>query len=303
MDKQPKFELFYHPKFGKIFTTVSESGDILFKAKDVAVALGYTNPAKAVRDHCEGVNELFTPTENQYGTVVMQPTKFIPEYDVYALIFGSKLPAAKEFRRWVYREVLPTIRQHGAYMTPSVLDRFVKNPQGVIELIKDLWEQLDIFKKKDAKYVEQENVVEEQKKKIRIQGNLIESQNQAILERDKEIYSQRLRADFTEEFKATDRVMDVTEIAHPYGMTAQQLNKILCNLKVQRFVNGRWMPNKEYAHMAKTTLYRHGDVIQPWTQWYPEGVMMIYELLRRVGYKTLQEKSREQNLFSGTLYA
>lgn len=300
MDNQPKFEIFSHPQFGKVATTVSADGEILFKAKDVAVALGYSNPAQAVRLHCEGVLSISTPSENQHGTVTLQPTKYIPEPDVYALIFGSKLPAAKEFRRWVYRDVLPSIRKHGAYIAPSILDRIVKNPSSVFTILKELWDELDIFKKKEALYIEQQSLVEEQSQQLQTQATAIEVQGHAIMERDKEIYGLRLRTDFTEEFKATQHAIDVTEIAQPYGFSAYELNKILWGFKVQRPMNGRWMPNKAYAHLAKTTFSKNGAVL--WTQWYPEGVMMIYELLRSAGYKTKQEKDREANLFNIPTY-
>lgn len=303
MDNQPKFEIFSHPQFGKISTTVSEDGEILFKANDVAIALGYQNYKWAVTSHCEGVRVLRTPSENQHGTVVLQPTKYIPEYDVYALIFGSKLPAAKEFRRWVYKDVLPSIRKHGAYIAPSILDRIVKNSSSVFTILKELWDELDIFKKKEALYIEQQSLVDEQSKQLQTQASAIEVQGHAIMERDKEIYTLRLRTDFTEEFKATQRAIDVTEIAMPYGFSAQQLNKILYSFKVQRPMNGRWVPNKAYAHLAKTTFTKRGEILVPWTQWYPEGVMMIYELLRTAGYRTLQEKSREENLFSNATFA
>ena len=300
MDNQPKFEIFSHPQFGKVATTVSADGEILFKAKDVAVALGYSNPAQAVRLHCEGVLSISTPSENQHGTVTLQPTKYIPEPDVYALIFGSKLPAAKEFRRWVYRDVLPSIRKHGAYIAPSILDRIVKNPSSVFTILKELWDELDIFRKKEALYIKQQSLVEEQSKQLQTQATAIEVQGHAIMERDKEIYGLRLRTDFTEEFKATQHAIDVTEIAQPYGLSACELNKILWDFKIQRPMNGRWMPNKAYAHLAKTTFSKSGAVL--WTQWYPEGVMMIYELLRSAGYKTKQEKDREANLFNIPTY-
>lgn len=210
------------------------------------------------------------------------------------------MPAAKEFRRWVYRDVLPSIRKHGAYIAPSILDRIVKNPSSVFTILKELWDELDIFKKKEALYIEQQSLVEEQSQQLQTQATAIEVQGHAIMERDKEIYGLRLRTDFTEEFKATQHAIDVTEIAQPYGFSAYELNKILWGFKVQRPMNGRWMPNKAYAHLAKTTFSKNGAVL--WTQWYPEGVMMIYELLRSAGYKTKQEKDREANLFNIPTY-
>ena len=78
-------------------------GKVLFCGKDVAVSLGYTNPLKAVRDHCkeEGVNEMDTPTAGGKQTM-----KFITEGNVYRLITHSKLPTAERFESWVFDEVL-----------------------------------------------------------------------------------------------------------------------------------------------------------------------------------------------------
>lgn len=89
-----------------------------FVGKDVAMVLGYSNPQKAIRDHVEdedkGVNEMFTPGGKQQLPI-------INESGLYSLILSSKLPTAKQFKRWVTSEVLPTIRKHGAYMTPETL--------------------------------------------------------------------------------------------------------------------------------------------------------------------------------------
>lgn len=91
-----------------------------FVGKDVAMVLGYSNPQKAIRDHVEdedkGVLKRNTPTASGE-----QEMSFIPESDLYRLIFSSKLPTADKFTDWVTSEVLPTIRKHGAYMTPETL--------------------------------------------------------------------------------------------------------------------------------------------------------------------------------------
>lgn len=98
-------QVFNHPQFGEICTVQQEEGKVLFKANDVARSLGYAEAAKAVRTHCKGVSVLDTPIENQYGTVVMQPTKFISESDVYRLVMRSKLPEAEKFQDWVCEEM------------------------------------------------------------------------------------------------------------------------------------------------------------------------------------------------------
>ncbi len=95
---------------------IEKDGEPWFVAKDVAELLGYTNPQKAVRDHCKclnviGVNDSFT---------LDKQTKIIPERDVYRLIMRSKLPGAEKFENWVVSDVLPSIRKKGAYSTDGL---------------------------------------------------------------------------------------------------------------------------------------------------------------------------------------
>lgn len=97
-------------------TVVSESGEVLFVGKDVAAALGYTNPSKAMNDHCKGVTKRY-PLQTEGG---VQEVRVLTESDVMRLIISSKLPAAVEFERWVFEEVLPAIRKTGSYSVPKV---------------------------------------------------------------------------------------------------------------------------------------------------------------------------------------
>ena len=106
-------KIFKNEMFGEVRTLTNENGEIFFVGKDVAQALGYTNTLKAIRDHVDsedkGVNEMVTPGGNQ-------KVIFINESGLYALVLSSKLPQAKEFKRWVTAEVLPQIRQTGGYL-------------------------------------------------------------------------------------------------------------------------------------------------------------------------------------------
>jgi len=106
-----ELKVFSNPDFGEVRTTVDESGSPLFCGKDVAAALGYAVPRKALFDHCKGVLKRNIPTPGG-----MQEMSFIPESDVYRLIFGSKLPNAEKFTDWVTEEVLPSIRKNGGYI-------------------------------------------------------------------------------------------------------------------------------------------------------------------------------------------
>lgn len=101
---------FNSKEFGDV-RTVTINGEPRFAGKDVALALGYANPQKAIRDHVlledRTVNESFTVN----GTKVV----LINESGLYALIFGSKLDSAQRFKHWVTSEVLPAIRRTGGY--------------------------------------------------------------------------------------------------------------------------------------------------------------------------------------------
>ena len=121
-------KVFQNEHFGNIRVVLLD-GKEHFCASDVAKALGYSNPRKAVNDHCKGVTKCDTPTNGG-----IQSLSYIAEGDLYRLITHSKLPAAEEFERWVFDEVLPSIRQHGAYMTEQTLERALTSPDFLIEL-------------------------------------------------------------------------------------------------------------------------------------------------------------------------
>ena len=106
-------QIFEHDQFGSV-RVVMIDGEPWFVAADVARNLGYSNPRKAVKDHV--YDEDKNTVTIRYGIVQGNPNMtVINESGMYALIFGSKLPAAKEFKHWVTFEVLPAIRKYGYY--------------------------------------------------------------------------------------------------------------------------------------------------------------------------------------------
>lgn len=136
--------IFNNPEFGTV-RTLEENGVVLFSATDVARALGYSNPYDAIARHCKGVvkREGVSRTTNQHGTTTEQSAEmsFIPESDLYRLVFSSKLPTAEKFTDWVTEEVLPSIRKHGAYMTPDTIEKLISNPDTIIQLATALKEE------------------------------------------------------------------------------------------------------------------------------------------------------------------
>jgi len=102
--------------------TVVIDGARWWVGKDVCKILGYTNPNKAMQDHCKGVTNRY-PLPTAGG---MQEIRIISLPDVYRLISGSKLPAAVRFEAWIYEDVLPSIHKTGGYS--------VTGAQGIEEL-------------------------------------------------------------------------------------------------------------------------------------------------------------------------
>lgn len=103
-------QIFNNAEFGKI-RTVKKNDVVYFAGSDVAKALGYAIPHKAVQTHCKGVLKWNIPTDSGNQDVL-----FITEGDVYRLIMKSKLPSAERFESWVMDEVLPSIRKNGGYI-------------------------------------------------------------------------------------------------------------------------------------------------------------------------------------------
>ena len=107
-------------EFGKIRIVLID-GEPWLVGKDVATALGYTNPRKAIRDHVDD--------EDKQGERIVphgSPATLINESGMYALIFGSKLDSAKKFKRWITSEVLPAIRKTGSYSIHATEPRWIE---------------------------------------------------------------------------------------------------------------------------------------------------------------------------------
>lgn len=130
-------QIFNNKQFGQI-RTIEEDGKILFCGNDVAKALGYKVPKDAIAAHCKGAVIRRLPTNGGE-----QDAKFIPEGDIYRMAAKSELPDADKFESWIFDEVLPSIRKHGAYMTPETLEAAILNPDTMIKLCTALKDEQD----------------------------------------------------------------------------------------------------------------------------------------------------------------
>jgi prophage antirepressor-like protein len=162
MNTKNEITIFENEEFGQV-RVMGTPENPWFVAKDVATALGYTNPQKAIRDHVENTDkqEITTWVETQYkGELTERNVQsgqnrkviVINESGVYALIFGSKLERAKKFKRWVTSEVLPAIRKQGYYG-----DRNADYDHAIIDLVRNVSEGIAEMTKtlnKVGKYIE-----------------------------------------------------------------------------------------------------------------------------------------------------
>lgn len=128
-----ELKIFQNPEFGTV-RTIEIEGKIHFAGIDVAKALGYSIPSKAIQTHCRNILKWKVGVKTGVksdGTDSIQRMEmlFIPESDLYRLIIRSQLPNAEKFSDWVCEEVLPSIRQTGSYSIEKKPDSYmIENP-------------------------------------------------------------------------------------------------------------------------------------------------------------------------------
>ena len=230
---------------GQDVRTVTINNEPYFVGKDVAEVLGYTNPRQALKSHVDEDDKGVSKFDTLGGK---QDLVIINESGMYSLVLSSKLPQAKEFKRWVTSEVLPTIRKHGMYAT----DQLLNDPDLAIAAFQAL---------KD-----------ERAKVVKLEVELALAQEQARY------------FDIILESKGAVRV---TQIAADYGMSARKFNAILHDLGVQYKVNGQWILYKKHigkGYVDSSTFDykdKNGqDQVNMTTTWTQKGRLFLYELLK-----------------------
>lgn len=131
-----ELQIFNSPEFGDI-RTITINNEIFFVGRDVAIALGYSIPHKAIRDNIEPDDVLTQNLTDSIGRV--QKILVINECGLYDLVMNSKLPSAKKFRRWITHDVIPSIRKTGSYNLPTTPDEKIKLiAQGYVEIRQEV---------------------------------------------------------------------------------------------------------------------------------------------------------------------
>ena len=146
-----------------------------FVGKDIAEKLGYSRPTKAILDHVDDEDKDEIPIQDSIGR--MQKTPVINESGLYSLILKSKLPEAKQFKRWVTSEVLPSIRKDGGYIATNsdMSDEEI--------MAKALMVAQKTIERKNLELQEHKRIIEEQKPKV-VFADSVSNSNDLILVRD-----------------------------------------------------------------------------------------------------------------------
>lgn len=170
-------QIFKNEQFGSM-RTLEINGEPWFVGKDVAEVLGYAKARNAIAAHVDSEDKKDAPIQGDLGGT--QTMTIINESGLYSLILSSKLPTAKEFKRWVTSEVLPSIRKHGAYMTTETLEKALLSPDYLIRLATALKSEQEQRKLLEEKNEQQRLKIEEDKPKV-IFANAVETAKTSIL--------------------------------------------------------------------------------------------------------------------------
>ncbi|HAQ1428991.1 TPA: phage antirepressor, partial [Enterococcus faecium] len=234
--------------------TVLVNDEPYFVGKDVAEILGYSKPRNAISTHVDEEDKQDAPIQGGLGG--KQKMTIINESGLYSLILKSKLPSAKKFKRWVTSEVLPAIRKHGGYLTPEKVEEALLNPDTIIQLATQLKEE------RTGRLIAEQKIAEYEPK-ISYLDSILSS---------------------------TDSVT-ISQIAADYGMSPQQMNKLLHKLGVQKKVGNQWLLCKKHMNQGYTKSHTTeipkadgGTKIVMNTKWTQKGRLFIYELLKKEGY-------------------
>ncbi|HBM5567365.1 TPA: phage antirepressor, partial [Enterococcus faecium] len=194
--------------------TILVNDEPYFVGKDVASVLGYSNTKDALSRHVD--------LEDKMGSRITtsgqsREMTIINESGLYSLILKSKLPSAKKFKRWVTSEVLPAIRKHGGYLTPEKVEEALLNPDTIIQLATQLKEE------RTGRLIAEQKIAEYEPK-ISYLDSILSS---------------------------TDSVT-ISQIAADYGMSPQQMNKLLHKLGIQKKVGNQWLLCKKHMNQGYT---------------------------------------------------
>ncbi len=260
--------LFSNPEFGDV-RMVMVNDEPWFVGRDVTDILGYSNSRKALIDHVDDEDKTDGVTIRDSIGREQNPV-LVNESGLYSLILRSNLKDAKRFKRWVTSEVLPSIRKNGGY---------VANQDSLSD--EDfLARALEVAHR----------VLANREKKLEEANETIAIQNQQILE-------MQPKASYYDIVLQCKNAIPITMIAKDYGMTANEMNRLLHNLGIQFHIRKTWVLYDQHAGQGYTVSKTHwfadkygrpqSNIVTQWTQ---KGRLFIYHLLKQSGILPMCER-------------
>ena len=248
--------IFNNPSFGSVRVFTDIEGKVWFSGSDVATALGYSNPQKAVRDHVTDKHKTLNETFTVNGTAIT----LIDEAGLYRLVMRSQLPSAEDFQEWVMSEVLPSIRKTGSYsVIKSPMERILENSKNQYEAALAIADMLKIEQDKQA-------LIEKQRDKA-------ESEVKTLVHDDENTYT-------------------ATDIAKDLGFrSAIAFNQWLKDIGSQYKQGKHWVVRAEYAEegLVNIKLKDTGNGFNVKTmQFTNKGKLWITDKYRETHPNTLQ---------------
>lgn len=250
-------KIFENNEFGKIRATLDENGEPWFVASDVCKSLEIKNTTDALKRLDEDEKSRFNLGLSGGATNVVN------EYGLYNLVLASRKKETKPFRRWITHEVIPAIRKDGGYMLANKNDSEEEIMARAVLIAQKSMERLKL----------------ENKQKDQIIGEL------------------KPKADYVDKILQNKSLIKVSAIAKDYGMSAQEMNKLLHELRIQYNQGGQWLlyakiQDKGYTS-SETHVYEKKDGstdIRLLTKWTQKGRIFLYDELKKNGYLPMIER-------------
>lgn len=278
-----EIKIFEHEQFGSVRTILID-GQPWFVGKDVGKALGYSNTRDALSKHVD-TEDKTTVAICDTGSNYKSQAVIINESGVYSLIFSSKLECARQFKRWVTSEVLPSIRKYGAYLTEEALARVTGDTSEAEKLFTELKKE-----KLRVKQLQKECDSLERLMAVTREANELLSTTNELLEKRVEVLEPK--ASYYDSVLDSEELIPISLIAEDYGLTAQKLNGLLHGFGIQHPVGKSWAINREYLDMGytQTKVLKYGAETITVTYWTQKGKKFIYEFLKELGIVPLNER-------------
>nr|DAR81055.1 MAG TPA: repressor domain protein [Caudoviricetes sp.] len=275
-------KIFNNPQFGEI-RTAGTSSNPLFCLADVCKALDLQSSA-VMRRLEDGVISNHPVTDN-LGR--QQVANFVNEDGLYDVILDSRKPEARQFRKWVTSDVLPSIRKTGGYIattqedTPElIMARALQVAQATIEKHNSRILQLEAENAEKNKAMEQ---AEEQ-----------------VIQLSDTVASMKPKVDYCDIILQSKETVATTQIAQDYGMTAKAFNILLRNFGIQHKVAGQWILYAPYLPLgyvqSESIPITHTDgrkTTKLFSKWTQKGRLFLYEELKKNNVLPLIERKEK----------